>query len=425
MLHSILFTILQVMNKQRHQYYTILLTIIANILLCSNIFCFAQQTSCTSSDAFECTLSWSINSLIHPTNTSIKNINSFETRDIIAQYCHSLLWSTNDWRIYFYYSRPNSTDNNWIWEETFDSHQSLFVYALCSSFKDNNNNFVFIQEDSLDDAFKNDIAKTLKLRQISWWKNKCSPDDSYSLNECDMSTYATEIFSAIMSDLFKIKYSQVLHIDTSENFSKERTISNFMNGYFTIKTPYSELKKSYPQTIGTLESNQKQYKNILDNLKILNNSNLNSLAEESGCKNWKSITWTNFIACALHSSQWKWWPLTPSFLTLFYNEILHYNIFKIYIQYWIDQKITNMTNSDQILEFQAKSLDFQWYTNMQIEASMQALHSFEEFAPTYPLHIWLLMYQEKIETFRNKHLSPIITSFYSLSEKLQNVQLPQ
>ena len=413
------------MSKQKLRHSTILLAIIINILLCGNVFCFAQLPSCTSSDAFNCTLSWSVDSLIHPTNTPNKNINNFETRDIIAQYCHSLLWDSNDWRIYFYHSRPNASDNNPNREETFDSHQSLFVYALCSSFKDNNNNYVFIQEETLDGVFKDDIAKILKLRQISWWKNKCSTADDFSLNDCDMSIYATQIFSTIMSDLFKIKFAQVLHVNKSENFSKSEIVSNFMKWYLDIKTPYSNLRKEYPQTIGVLESNQKHYKSVLDNVKILNNSNLSSLAEESGCPSWWTISWTEFIACALHSSQWEWWALSPSFVTLFYNEVLHYQIFKTYMQYRIDKKISNLTNNEQILMFQAKSLDLQWYANMQLEASLQTLHSFEEFSMTYPLHIWLLMYQEKIKSFRNKDLSPIITSFYSLSEKLQNVQLPQ
>ena len=403
------------MNKNKKHYTTVLLTSLANILLCCNVFCFAQEPSCPSTDAFDCTLSWSINSVIHPSNSSIENVSDFEMRNLIEQYCQSLLWNLNDWRIYFYYSRPNLSNESKKREETFDSNQSLFVYALCSSFKDNNDNYVFIKDDSFNEAFKDDISKI--------WKNKCSPDDNYSLNECDMSIYATEIFSTIMSDLFKIKYSQVLHVNTSENFSKENIVLSFMNGYFDTQTQYTKLKQAYPQTIGVLESNQKHYKNVLDNVKILNNSNLNNIAEESNCKEW--ATWINFIACALHWSQWTWWALTPSFITLFYNEILYYDIFKTYIQYWIDKKITKMTNNEQILEFQAKSLDLQWYANMQVEASMQALHSFEEFSMTYPLHIWLLMYQEKIKTFRNKELSPIITLFYSLSEKLQNVQLPQ
>jgi hypothetical protein len=61
---------------------------------------------------------------------------------------------------------------------------------------------------------------------------------------------------------------------------------------------------------------------------------------------------------------------------------------------------------------------------LQIEAATQTLHNFVEMNMTYPLHIWLLLYQEKIREYRNKFLPPVVKQFYSLSEKLQNVQLP-
>jgi hypothetical protein len=61
---------------------------------------------------------------------------------------------------------------------------------------------------------------------------------------------------------------------------------------------------------------------------------------------------------------------------------------------------------------------------MQIDATKWAQREFEEFSMTYPIHIWLLLNIERTEKFRNFGLSPEITLFYSLSEKLKNVQLP-
>jgi hypothetical protein len=45
-----------------------------------------------------------------------------------------------------------------------------------------------------------------------------------------MSIYATEIFSSIMSDMFKIKYAQALSVDSSENFAdvEERITAFFL-----------------------------------------------------------------------------------------------------------------------------------------------------------------------------------------------------
>jgi hypothetical protein len=68
--------------------------------------------------------------------------------------------------------------------------------------------------------------------------------------------------------------------------------------------------------------------------------------------------------------------------------------------------------------------DFWRYSDKQMEATNSVQRDFEDFNMTYPWHIWMLMYIEKIEKYRNNSLSKVITSFYSLSEKLKNVQLP-
>jgi hypothetical protein len=73
---------------------------------------------------------------------------------------------------------------------------------------------------------------------------------------------------------------------------------------------------------------------------------------------------------------------------------------------------------------ESKAPDFQSYWNIQLDAAKFALRRLEDFSMTYPLHIWLLLYQERSKNYRDNYLSPIVTLFYSLSEKLQNVQLP-
>jgi hypothetical protein len=137
------------------------------------------------------------------------------------------------------------------------------------------------------------------------------------------------------------------------------------------------------------------------------------------------MTWVNFIWCALHSSQWNGSALTPSFVTMIYNEILNYRIFVSYVDYWTkaQTELGNLWESKK-MEYELRSLDLQKYAALQIKATIGALHTFEDFNMTYPLHIWLLLYQERMKDFRDKKLAPVITIFYSLSEKLQNVQLP-
>jgi hypothetical protein len=100
-----------------------------------------------------------------------------------------------------------------------------------------------------------------------------------------MSIYATEIFTALMSDIFKIKYAQVLQVNTVKDFDAKtpEKVQDFFKGYYYITDKYKVLKALFPQTIDVLESNQKYYKNVLGEVKIMDNNKFAELAENSGC----------------------------------------------------------------------------------------------------------------------------------------------
>jgi hypothetical protein len=105
--------------------------------------------------------------------------------------------------------------------------------------------------------------------------------DESDINDCDMSIYASEIYSAIMSDLFKIEYAQVLHVNKMEDFKPEDKALEFMSGYFNyFKKSWKELNTEYPyaQTLRVLQSNQQYYKRVLGTVKIINNSELADIA---------------------------------------------------------------------------------------------------------------------------------------------------
>ena len=308
--------------------------------------------------ALDCGWPSVVNKLSSIQTTPAKSLGDFYMKDIVEKYCGALLWEENFGRIYF--ARPSDVSDSWDWEQTFDSRQSIFVYALCSSFKDENW-MPFIDDSDyskkfLSEVFKTeDIVWTLKLKQKSWWKDLCDLTDNPNIDDCDMSIYASEIYSAIMSDIFKIKYAQVLHVDTVEDFNPEDKVLEFMSGYFDyFKKEWNELNAEYPyiQTIRVLQSNQQYYKRVLGTLKIINNSDLADIALQNRCpkdtpKN-TTIAWSDFVACAFHSSQAKWAAITPSFITLVYNEMMNYRVFQQYIKTWISERIKKMnSNTDK------------------------------------------------------------------------------
>ena len=357
-----------------------------------------------------------------------KNIalDDFSPRNMIEQYCSSLLWSSDVWRIYF--ARPNQNTDKWDWQQTFDSHQSLFVHALCASFTEWWKTPFLSSNATLWGVYQWNFVNKFRLQQMSQWWDLCSLDVNYWIMNCDISIYATKIFEGIMSDIFKIKYAQVLGVDDSEDFKPEKKVEEFMKWYYSVSKKYQEIETDYPKTVAILESDQQYYKSVLKNVKYLDNTKLATLAKDSKCPTDGNMVGEKFIACALHSSQWKGWSLTPSFVTLLYNEVLNYREFLVYYQRWLLARIErqskhNLDETDlRILE--AKYVDFESYLEKQMEAVKLVQRGLEGFNMTYPLHIWISMYTEKIEKFRNVGLSDVVTSFYSLSEKLQNVQLP-
>jgi len=359
------------------------------------------------------------NSCIRPALTnslSKKKGTNLSKKQIIEEYCSSMYGGSNMWRIYF--AKSWGKPDNWDWQQTFDSYQSLFLYALCSSFKEKNGNMPFVNWNALLwGVYKGDLVKMLGLQQKSKWKDLCSLVDNNALDGCDLSIYISKLFEWIMSDLFKIKYAQVLHVDVGD-FDKKEKLLAFMRWYYLLSWEYKELEDDYSKTISILEEDQESFRKVLGTLKIIDNSKLANMAKNSGCPIEWNIKWMNFVACALHSSQWKSFSLTPSFVTLVYNELLHYMQFIQYYKY----RIGLLNEEDS--QMKAESLDSQGYANMQIEAFKVVQHDFEEFSSSYPLHILALLYMEKAEKFRNNNLSKIITFFYSLSEKLQNVQEP-
>ena len=52
-------------------------------------------------------------------------------------------------------------------------------------------------------------------------------------------------------------------------------------------------------------------------------------------------------------------------------------------------------SEEEIRLYQAKLDDFKKYFEIQMSATERAERGFEEFNMTYPLHIWILLLQEK------------------------------
>jgi hypothetical protein len=70
-----------------------------------------------------------------------------------------------------------------------------------------------------------------------------------------------------------------------------------------------------------------------------------------------------------------------------------------FYQKWLKLKTEAMgrgkSTENEVRVFQSKLNDFKKYFELQMSATERAERGFEEFNMTYPLHIWILLLQEK------------------------------
>ena len=59
----------------------------------------------------------------------------------------------------------------------------------------------------MKDVFKEDFVKQLRLQQMKGVEDVCA---TYSNDSCDVSRYASKVYTTLVSDIFKIKRAHFL-----------------------------------------------------------------------------------------------------------------------------------------------------------------------------------------------------------------------
>ncbi len=297
----------------------------------------------------------------------------------------------------------------------FEAEESLFLQALCSSLKSEN-----LSTDSLQENFRT----KLKLQQYKDADNVCARGKN-QMEDCDIHRYVTKIYTAVMGEIFKIKWAHVVQIYTSKTISEEATkrIAKVFSGYFNMP-PSEDYKKKFPTTSAMIDRDQKFFAKTLKTLFIVDNDKLQY--DVKLCSGNISS-----LACGLHSSDNG---LGIAFTNLIYNEYLQYRLFVDYYTHQINWKVKQMLSEkgkdlNSLSEKDTKELMLlgelellQQEINIAKETLEMALDDLQDFVATYPLHIGFLMYQEELKKFRDKFAVKMVTPFYTLYEKFKNVQ---
>ena len=228
---------------------------------------------------------------------------------------------------------------------------------------------------------------------------------------------SSKIYSTLMSDIFKIKWAHALEVYSDKEFpQKSERIAHVFTTYFLMTGhEASEYIKLYPQTSAMIDNNQQIFRRSLKSLVILDNDTIFERAEQ--CSIHSPIS---AFVCGLHMP--GNFGNNQHFVNLVVNEYLNYRFF---IDYYVNQTQrlvqglpTEAEKTPYLLEINA----LQKQRDTLEQALYTSLYDFQDFVMTYPLHIGFVLYQEELLRFRDKYASKMVTPFYTLYEKLRNVQ---
>ncbi len=288
----------------------------------------------------------------------------------------------------------------------YSSKYSAFVYLLCRKFWWGWGYFV-------DEWFARKDFTELGIVQYD-------ADSSFSLcdpttfdNSCNVSKYLPQLFDMLINDYVNLKQASMYNALRPATSDDE--IYTLINGYFF---PYFltnicwDPAHPYPKTCRTLKSYLHQSRSLLSEVKIFDVKKIQTLPVDANCS--PSSQSNNIFVCGLQDT----WASLSSFVHMVYNELVYYRLFMGYYLTVVQAQPHYGLSYERV----SKSFfsHYVWTKN----ALSLSLRMMRDIYMAFPLHVWLLMYQEDIYRF-GTDLARIAKPIYTLYDKLRNVQEAQ
>lgn len=283
----------------------------------------------------------------------------------------------------------------------YDAKQSLWMSILCLHTK----NPVFEATNKLH------AVKTQRDRDID-----CDLNNNIDLESCPIHNDIIKIFGIIINTYSNIKLANLYGMSSIDPWLDDQTLANNRaKQYFGSEFELCGKNCQYPKTYNQLKST---LSNARENAFKSPYIQTSKLSKNPICKptEWRY----DMISCGL-----LWWGNMTFFTMLLYHELMRYQLFISTYNHLLSTapSMSKMT-TDPLNTISRQSIIAQQLTN-ELRISQQAIShtliTLNSIQQTYPVHIWLLMYYETLETFRNR-LAKIYTPLHQLYYKLRNVQ---
>jgi hypothetical protein len=324
-------------------------------------------------------------------------------------------------------------------QTNFNSKNSLFARGLCQAWNEldprDDKRGTLVPSVLIEGAFKENFVPQLRLQQMKGSDDVCFDESNES---CDIARYSSRVYTTLMSDIFKIKWAHFLQVESAKVFAeKTDRIAKVFEVFFATQLSTANRRDYlllYPKTAAMIDNNQQFFFKSLQSLVMLDNDKLFAAAIEEDEDGLLRCHLTGAIVgfvCGLHMPGQL--GTDPHFVNFLMNEYLNYRLF---VDFYINQQSKRIIQDDSLWDpgpestiaresLQLELLSLAKQRDMYEQALRIALIDFQGFSATYPMHLGMVWYQEQLLRFRDAYASKMVTPFYSLYEKLRNVQPPE
>ena len=312
--------------------------------------------------------------------------------------------------------KPEVISAFWSLYPWSDPRQSIFLTLMCSKSDAKSNFSPFMSAGAKGEEDR--YLKTHSIKLLAPQNAACYGSEFQV--DCDIARLSEEIikqwnlYGVTMNNLSSQKKLE----ENINTFTKEKLLIHYVSQQNFCKSK----TQGYPETCKIMQQSMRAFQKAFSKFRLLNVESL--LAKDiDSFKEKQAICTKNISAedydhmfCEIIGRTDE--GLDP-FITRIYTELLRYQLFSTYYTSHLWNKDLAEMSDTSYYEF-IRIQDFQKNLMPTINTTLKQLADLQN---TYPLHIWMLAYQEELLRLRDKYLTKLVAPFYSVFYKLQNVQI--
>ena len=322
--------------------------------------------------------------------------------------------------------KPEVISAFWSLYPWSDPRQSIFLTLMCSKsdVKSNFSPFMSAGAKGEEDRY----LKTHSIKLLAPQNAACYGSEFQV--DCDIARLSEEIIILILEELTTVKQWNLYGV-TMNNLSSQKKLEENINTFtkekllihYASQQNFCKSKtQGYPKTCKIIQQSMRAFQKAFSRFRLLNvesllGKDIDSFKEKQTiCTKNTSAEDYDHMFCEIIGRTHE--GLDP-FVTRVYTELLRYQLFSTYYT----SHLWSTNTADMVDASRYEFVRMQAFSKKLLPTINTTLKQLAELQNTYPLHIGMLAYQEELLRLRDKYLSKLVTPFYSVFYKLQNVQI--